>query len=280
MRLVFHGRIINRHLLAIGDELGVAAFHPVKHLVLDTHVGKGAAHHHLMVTTAGAVAVEVGLHHVMLGEVLRCRRSFADVTGRRDMVGGDRVTQNGENVSAHDILERIRARRFLHALEIGRVGDVGGAVVPAIGLTLGNRNVLPFFFTAEHIGVFGHEHFARYHAMHRIGHFLIGRPDVFQIDGLAVLTGADGIFRDVDLHRTGKGVGHHQHRAGQVVRPHQRMHAAFEVAVARQHRRHHQVMILDGLFDIVVQRAGVTDTGRTAITHQVETQLVERLVEP
>ena len=72
-------------------------------------------------------------------------------------------------------------------------------------------------------------------------HFLLRRPDVAQIDLLALVVLRQRLVHEVDVHRAGQGEGHHQRRAGQVVGLHVRIDAALEVAVARQHRRHHQV---------------------------------------
>jgi hypothetical protein len=76
---VFHRRVVDRHLLAAGLVQRVAAFlaravgRGRQHQVLDAHVGEGAAHHHLVVAAARAVAVEVGLQHAVLEQVLAGR---------------------------------------------------------------------------------------------------------------------------------------------------------------------------------------------------------------
>jgi hypothetical protein len=73
---VFHRRVVDRHLLAARLEqrepafLAAAAGQRRDHQVLDAHVGEGAAHHHLVVAAARAVAVEVRLLHAVGDEVL------------------------------------------------------------------------------------------------------------------------------------------------------------------------------------------------------------------
>ena len=78
-----------------------------QHQVLDAHVGERAAHHHLVVAAARAVAVEVGLtdtscssRHLPAGEVC------LDRAGGRDVVGGDRVAEDAERARAVDVADR------------------------------------------------------------------------------------------------------------------------------------------------------------------------------
>src|SRR5262245_36352448 len=54
LRLVPHGRVVDRHRLARGIVDGVAALPAAHHDVLDTHIGEGAAHHHVVVAAARA----------------------------------------------------------------------------------------------------------------------------------------------------------------------------------------------------------------------------------
>src|SRR3546814_12499954 len=55
------------------------------------------------------------------------------------------------------------------------------------------------------------------------------------------------------------------------------MDAPLEVAVAREHRADRQVARIDGVCDRLVQRAGVADAGREAVTDEAESQRIERL---
>ena len=61
---VFHRRVVDRHLLAVGEMLGDAAF---RHIaggvlgdeILDADIGEGAAHHHFVIAAPRAVLIEV-----------------------------------------------------------------------------------------------------------------------------------------------------------------------------------------------------------------------------
>ena len=273
--LVAHGRVIDRHHFAGGEVLGHAALDLRGQLVADPDVGEGAAHHDLMVPAAGAVGVEVGLRHLAFTQVFASRRGQLDGAGRADVVGGDRVAEHAEDTGLDDVGDRLGLHA--HALEIGRVLNIGGADVPGVGLAAGHLDALPGLVALEHVGVAGGEHLVRHVLALEGGDLFVGRPDVLQIDGLAVLAFAERLGGQIDLHRAGQGVGDHQGRRGQIVGPHVGVHPAFEVAVARQHRAGHQVALLDGLGNGFRQRPGIADAGGAAIAHQVEAERVQRL---
>ena len=59
--------------------------------------------------------------------------------------------------------------------------------------------------------------------------------------GCAVAVDAERLGREVDRHPAGERVGDDQRRRRQIVRAHLLLDAAFEVAIAAQHRRDDQV---------------------------------------
>ncbi|CRR97126.1 hypothetical protein PAERUG_P5_London_26_VIM_2_01_09_03357 [Pseudomonas aeruginosa] len=152
--------------------------------------------------------------------------------------------------------------------------DVGGVGLPLVGVRLRHLDRLPFLVAGEDLGVLLVEHLG-VDLLDRLGDFLLARPDVLQVDRLAVLAGAQRFLAEVDPHAAGQGVGHHQRRRGQPVGLHQRVHAAFEVAVAGEYRGDGQVGLLDGFLDRLQQRAGVADAGGAAVADQVEAEFVE-----
>ena len=88
-----------------------------------------------------------------------------------------------------------------------------------------------------------------------------------------------GSLRDVDVHRAGERVGDDQRRRGEVVRAHVLLDAAFEVAVAAQHRRDDEAALVDLRRNLVRQRTAVADAGRAAVADEVEAKLIEIRVE-
>ncbi|MNV39210.1 hypothetical protein D3C71_1307820 [compost metagenome] len=232
--LVFHRRIVNRHLFLRRIVDGVATFLAVRaeHVVADADIGEGAAHHHFMVATARAVLVEVGHGNAVLRQIGASRRSSLDRTGRRNMVGGDLVAEETEDARALDVLEA--GALFAHADEIGRVLNIGGLVVPGIGLARRNLNGLPVRVTLEHVSILGFVELTGDVFQDEFLDFLGGRPDILEIDGVAVLVVADRLLGQILLDRAGKRIGHDERRRGQIVRLHVRRDAAFEVAVTRE----------------------------------------------
>ena len=256
---------------------GDAAFFAVEHLVADTDVGKGAAHHHFMVAAARAVGVEVARLDALFAQVATGRAVGLDVAGRGDVVGGHRIAEQRQDAGTRDIGDR--RWRLIDGLEERRVLDVGGVVLPGVGVGFRHLYGLPLLVAFEYLGVFLAEH-GGVDFLYGLGNFLLGRPDVAQVHRFAVAVFAQRLLGDIHAHAAGQGIGDHQGRRGQPVGFHQRMHAAFEVAVAGQHRGDGQVMFLNGLLDWVRQRAGVADAGGAAVADQVETQLVEVFGQP
>ena len=152
LRDVAHRRVVDEHLLARRLEQRDAAFLARavgtrrQHQVLDAHVGERAAHHHLVVAAARAVAVEIGLHHAVLDQPLAGGRVLLDRAGGRDVVGGDRIAEDAERARAADVAVRRRAssrsRRRTAAWRCRstsascRPGPASPAILPHIGLAL------------------------------------------------------------------------------------------------------------------------------------------------
>ena len=167
------------------------------------------------------------------------------------------------------------ARFFRHALEEGRILHIGGTVLPLVGLGLGGPDFLPLFRPFPDIAVPGPEHLRRHGAVHGIADFLVCRPDILEIDRVAVGILADGIVHQIDFHGAGDRIGDHQWRRGEIVGLHLGVHPAFEVPVARQNRGHRQVAFIDGVGDRFRQGAGIADTGGAAIADKIEAKRIE-----
>ena len=270
--LVAHGGVIDRQFLAAGHVQRIAAFLAAQHLVANTDVGEGAAHHHFVVAAPRTVGVEVPRLHALLAQVAPGRAVGLDVAGWRDMVGGHRVAQQGQDACALYVADF--RRRAADVVEERRVLDVGGGVLPGIGGGLGHCDGLPLCIAGEHFGILLVEH-AGVDIGDRLGDLLLAGPDIAQVHGLAVLAGAQGVLGQVHAHAAGQRVGDHQGRRGQPVGLDQRMHPPLEVAVARQHRSDGQVGAADGFLDGIVQRPGVADAGGAAVADQVEAELVQ-----
>ena len=111
-------------------------------------------------------------------------------------------------------------------------------------------------------------------------HFAVARPEIGQMDGLAVLARSERLAREVDIERAGEGVSHDQRRRGQEVHAHFRMYAALEVAVAREHRAPDEVLGLHRRGDLRLERPAVADAVMHAHRARHEgMQIVDRQIE-
>src|SRR5699024_3076483 len=104
---------------------------------------------------------------------------------------------------------------------------------------------------------------------------LLGGPDVGGLDVVALRGAAERVHRENGAHRGGERAGDHQWWRGQVVHLHVGVDPALEVAVAGQHRHGGEIVFLDGVGDVLGQRAGVTDAGGASVTDQVVAELLQ-----
>ena len=77
------------------------------------------------------------------------------------------------------------------------------------------------------------------------------------------------------MHAAGQSVGDDQRRGGKEVHLALGVDAAFEIAVARQHRAHGQIVVGHRRAHLGDQRPGVADAGGAAVADQVEAELVQ-----
>ncbi len=293
---VLHGRVEDEHLLAPQRPLVLehrdAAFlaraigRGCNHEVLDAHVGEGAAHHHIVVAAARAVAVEVGLLHTVLHQPLAGGRAGLDGASGRDMVGGDGIAKQRHDAgtlhcylavlacSAHPFC----ASSSFFESEIGkkwRLGNVG-AGRPGVG---GAGHPLDFFPQLARVGgdlgvVFA-KGLALHGELHEPVNLVAARPDVAQVNVFAPLALAHGLGHQVPEHRAGNRISHHQRRTGQKVGLEVGVDARLEVAVAGQHGRAHQVIAGDDLIELGRQIARIANAGGAAVARQCKAQLFQ-----
>ena len=276
--LVAHGGIVDRHHLAGGEVEGPVPLLARNQRVADAHVPEGATHHDLVIAAAGPEGVPVHLLHAVLPQVPGGGTVLGDGPGGRDVIGGDRVAQHRERARAGDVAHRRRLRRQVD--EEGGLLDVGGVRIPGVAAALRHLQRLPGLVALEHRRVATLEQLRLERAGHRRLDLFRRRPDVPQVDRLAVAARAQRLLAEIDIHPARQGEGDDQHGGGEVVGPHLRMNPRLEVPVAAQHRRGDERMLVDQPRDHVGQRPAVPDAGGAAVPDHVEPEPVEVGEEP
>ena len=94
--------LVDRHDLTCGVVDGPPAFGARREFVSDANVGEGSAHHHFVVATPAAKGIEIALFDALLLQPASCRTALQDGSRRRNVVGGDRITELEQDASAVD----------------------------------------------------------------------------------------------------------------------------------------------------------------------------------
>src|SRR5215472_1082711 len=216
-----------------------------RELVAQADVGKGPAHHDFVIAAARTVGVEVYRLHAMVDEVLARGAVGLDRSGGRDVIRGYAVAEIAEHARAGDVLHGSGLRR--HVLEVRRILYVRRLLVPDEVLAFRDLQSAPALVALEDIAVALLEEIAGDVLAYDLVDLFRGRPDVFEVDGLtlAVMDVAERLLVDVNIDASGEGVSDDQRRRHQVVRPHFRVDAALEVAIAAEHRRDDEIFLRD-----------------------------------
>src|SRR4029077_10959901 len=82
-----------------------------------------------------------------------------------------------------------------------------------------------------------------------VGDLLRARPQVDEVDRIAVGTDAERLGGQIEVDAAGEREGHYQGRGGEVARARQRVDAALEVPIAGEHRDTHQIARFNGCGD-------------------------------
>ena len=146
--------------------------------------------------------------------------------------------------------------------------------MPGVGLALGDIERLPVLVALEHIRVLLQEVLALHGPEDLVGHVLRARPDVAEEDR-SVGADAEWLAGEVEVHATGERIRDDQWRRRQVVVARERIDAALEVAVAREHARDKQLAPLDRAGDDIRYGTRVADARGAAVADKVEAELVE-----
>ena len=91
---------------------------------------------------------------------------------------------------------------------------------------------------------------------------------------------ADRVAREIDMNSAGQRERDNQRRRHQKIRLDVLMHARFEISISRKDRSCNQIVFVDRLLDIRMQRSGVADAGGATVADKVESELIEIFLQP
>ena len=272
--LVALGGVVDRHDLARRLVRGQAALRAGDELVAQADVRERATHHHLVIAAARAVRVELALLDAVLEQPAAGGTVGLDHAGGGDVVGRDRVAEYGQGTHAVDVREV--ARLGGHAGEERRLAHVRRVGVPVHRLAGRGHEGAPVLVAVPDRAVLLLVEILGQRRGDDLLDLLHRRPDVGEHHVVALAVGTDRLRREIDVERAGERVRDHERGRGEVRGAHLRMHAALEVAVAREDGADGELVLGDGGVEGLGQRARVADARRAAVADEVEAQLVER----
>ena len=213
----------------------------------------------------------------MVDQIVPGRARLGDAASGRDVIGRHAVAQGQQHAGTVDAL---RGRGF--AGDVGqkrRLLDVGARRLPVVEFALRGRHGIPPLVRIPDVAVAILELRRQHARLDRLPHLLSRRPDVAEKHGLAIPARAERFMIHVDIGGTGQRVSHHQRRARQPIRLHERIDAALEITIAGEHGCGHEIAIRHGLGDGIGQRARIADAGGAAVADGLEAEGIEVLVE-
>ncbi len=110
-----------------------------------------------MVTATSAIGVEIRFFDAVGFQILRSGRATGDIAGRGDVVGGDRIAQQGKHPSRLD--RRDGCRLHAHTLKVGWVTYIGRIIGPGVKFAGGDFDLAPVCIACENVTVTALEHF-------------------------------------------------------------------------------------------------------------------------
>src|SRR5882762_1742173 len=242
---VLGGGVEDRHFLARRQIPRVAAFDMWNEFVPQADVGECAADHDFVVAAAGTLGIEVAGLHAVGDEILSGGAVFLDRSGGGNVVSSNAVAEDGQDAGAADFFYRGRLHR--HTVEVRGLADISGIRAPGVGLAFGNAERAPARIAGVNFTVAFLEHRGIDTRFDRLFHFLLCRPDIGEVDGLAVLASTERVFVEVEVDASRDGESHDERGRHQVVRTDFGVHAAFEIAIAGENGRDDQIFLFDGV---------------------------------
>ena len=194
------------------------------------------------------------------------------------MIGRDRIANLHQTACTGDRRNQTRLGR--HVDKERRLLDVGALVRPVELLAAGRLDRLPFIRAVEDVGVLFDELVLIDALGDQLLDFDLTRPNVAQIDVVALLIAPDRLGHQINIDGAGNGIRDDKRRRGEIVRLDIGVDSALEVSVARQNGGHDEILLIDSIADRLGQRAGVSDARCAAIPDEIKAERFEVPHEP
>ena len=230
-----------------------------------------------MIAAARAERIEVGRIHALLDQICGRGTVLGNGAGGRDVIGRDAVAEHHERARVEDIARR--ARRLRHAVEIRRTFDVLALLVPCVTLARGYVERAPSVVAGEDVGITRAE--GRFGDGFGDGRVDLGvrGPNVAQEDRLPRLIDTERLRGEIDIHPARQRIRDDQRRRSEIVGAHLGMDAAFEIAIAREHRGYDHIFLGDGDRHVFGKRTAIADARRAAVADERKAEHVEVLLQ-
>src|SRR5260370_18883144 len=96
----------------------------------------------------------------------------------------------------------------------------------------------------------------------------------------ALLVLAERVARKIDVNSAGQGERNNERRRHKKIRLDMLMHARFKIPISRKNRSSNQIVFVNRLLDVWMQRPGVANASGATVTDKVKAELVEIFLEP
>src|SRR5882724_9097496 len=151
--------------------------------------------------------------------------------------------------------------------------------VPLVNVARARWNFVPLRILLCEIAIKFAERFRCERSLHRMLDLAKSRPEIAKESFFAVLVLAKRIAGKIDVNSAGEGKGDNQRGRHQKIRFDMLMHAGFKIPISRKSRSCNQIVFVDRLLDVWMQRPRVADASGATVTDEIESELVEICLE-
>src|SRR5436190_10507901 len=127
-------------------------------------------------------------------------------------------------------------------------------LVPLVNVACARWNFVPLRILLREIAIKVAERFRPERRLHNIADLAESRPEIAKEGFFAVLILPKWVAGKIDMNSTGEGKSDNQRRRHQKIRFDMLMHAGFKIPISRKNRSCNQIVFVDRLLDVWMQR--------------------------